>query len=370
MKMESAIRFTDVSLELPTFIGSARLGGGIIDALHSLVTPPKRIFTEVMRDLSFEILRGERVALLGRNGAGKSTLLNMMCGTYPATSGTVEVHGEVSALLNVGLGFNYEATLIENIVLRASAMGQSLAFSRSIVDDVLDFAELRPLAHRRLSTLSAGQRMRLGFAISTQSQPEVLLLDEWIGTGDEQFIKKAKARMVDRVSAAGVVVLASHNVSLLRDVCNRGMLIEGGAVIFDGAIGDAIKEYSSRNHSEVAVVKQDLPVYSGRQKLSKGRFLGLDDMDLQKVFENASEGRYAATFLSPIEFPQLLSKVAVAMERERMWMRSAQGSTRIETFSFESDQVKLVLGLKAVKTMSAANGKVQIFQYHITLTER
>lgn len=205
---------------------------------------PRRRFATLLDDVSFRISEGERVALIGRNGAGKSTLLRTLAGAFEPTAGTVQVTGSRQALLSVGLGFNKEATVQENIYLRASAMGIPSADIRSMVGPVLEFSDLKEVANRRLLTLSTGQKMRLGFAISTMVQHDIMLLDEWLGTGDAQFVRRARGRMMDRVDGSKIVVIASHKRSLLKSLCTRGILLDQGRVVFDGDIAEALAEYA------------------------------------------------------------------------------------------------------------------------------
>lgn len=204
---------------------------------------PQRRFATLLDDISFNVAPGERIALIGRNGAGKSTLLRMLAGAFQPTGGSVKVSGSKQALLSVGLGFNKEATVQENIYLRASAMNIPAQDIRGMVEPVLEFSGLKEVANRRLFTLSSGQKMRLGFAISTMIQHDILLLDEWLGTGDAQFVLRARERMMDRVNGSSIVVIASHKRALLQSLCNRGILVDGGRIVFDGPINQAFAEY-------------------------------------------------------------------------------------------------------------------------------
>lgn len=214
--------------------------------LNAATALPKRHFATLLDDVTFDIEEGDRVALIGSNGAGKTTLLRVLTGAFQPTRGSVDVSGSRQALLNLSLGFNSEGTLHENIYLRATAMGISAAKARVLVHSILDFAELEHLANRRLLTLSSGQRMRLGFAISTSVQHDIMLLDEWFGAGDAQFVKKARGRLVDRVDGSKIVVVASHNTSLAKKLCNRGLVIERGRVVYFGAIEKALSNYAKR----------------------------------------------------------------------------------------------------------------------------
>lgn len=234
--MNAYIRARDIGLDLPLYTQeqrSIRATAGLF--LRAAFQPPRRILRTTLDGISFDIEEGDRVALVGRNGAGKSTLLKVLVGAYPPSRGSLEVGGSRQALLNLSLGFNSEATLVENIVLRGIAMGLKPAQAASIAGEVLEFSELEEKAGHRLRTLSSGQRIRLGFALATAMQNEILIMDEWIGAGDASFIKKAKERIRARVDNAKIVVLASHNASLLKSVCNKALLLEEGRLLaFDG----------------------------------------------------------------------------------------------------------------------------------------
>lgn len=233
-----------VGLDLPIFTQDQRgVRAGLSVLLRAAFQPPKREMREVLTNVSFKLESGDRLAILGRNGAGKSTLLKVLVGAYPPTRGHVEMNGSRQALLNLSLGFNPEATLVENIILRSIAMGISSKQASGIIDEVLDFSELVEKSGHRLRTLSSGQRMRLGFALATALQHEILIMDEWIGTGDAAFVEKAKSRIHSRVNEAQIVVLASHNFSLLRNVCNKGILLEQGEVVAFGEVEKVLTEY-------------------------------------------------------------------------------------------------------------------------------
>lgn len=242
--MTVSIKLNGVGLEVPHFVQPERSVRSWISTLLTAATSRfKRENRVLLHDISFEIGDGERVALIGRNGAGKTTLLRVLAGTLQPTHGALEVTGTRQALLNLGLGFNQEATVRENIFLRGTALGLRPSVIRDLVPQILEFAGLEAVANHRLATLSSGQRMRLGFAVSTSIQNDIMLLDEWFGAGDMEFVRKARARMSDRVAGSRIVVLASHNFKMLREVCARGIVIDAGTVVFDGEIGDAIKAY-------------------------------------------------------------------------------------------------------------------------------
>jgi len=242
--MSVHIRARNISLEVPLYLQSDRSAKSWVKTLLGAATArPKRSFLQVLNNVSFEVEEGDRLALIGRNGAGKSTLLRVLTGAFAPTRGELDIQGTQQALLNISLGFNPQATVMENIYLRGTAMGIRTHDLRQLVEPILEFSELTELAQRRLHTLSSGQKMRLGFAISTSVDQDIILLDEWLGAGDSRFRARAKERMNNQVKGSKIVVLASHDDTLLKTVCNKGLLLHKGNVVFFGAIGEALKQY-------------------------------------------------------------------------------------------------------------------------------
>lgn len=258
--MDAFLNARGVSLDLPLYTQEQRSMRATASVLlRAAFSPPKRELRTTLDDVSFEIKAGDRVAIVGRNGAGKSTLLRVLIGAYPPTRGFIEVNGTRQALLNIALGFSPDATLVENILLRGIAMGMRPAGVSQHVEEILEFAELTEKAGHRLRTLSTGQRMRLGFALATTVQNEILIMDEWIGTGDAGFVERATERLKSRVDNAQIVVLASHSAPLLRQVCNRALLIERGRLIGAGGVEDVLRQYKDLLVAE----KEQSPVNVG-----------------------------------------------------------------------------------------------------------
>jgi lipopolysaccharide transport system ATP-binding protein len=251
--MSVYLRAHGVSLNIPHFVQDTRLATSWLGTiLGASAARPKRVFRPILEDVSFEAEDGDRIALIGRNGAGKSSLLKVLTGAYPPTKGWIEVSGKRQALLNISLGFNDEATVQENILLRGTAMGMSLDRVRELSPEILEFAGLTEAAQHRLHTLSAGQRMRLGFSVSTAAEQDIMLLDEWLGAGDMQFIRKARARMNDKVDGSRIVVLATHNLEIARRVCNKGVVLHRGRVVYSGGVIEAILEYRNLCRADAA----------------------------------------------------------------------------------------------------------------------
>ncbi len=255
--MQARISAQQLTLDVPAFLQRERPASGWAGMfLSAAFEPPKRQLLRLLDRIDLDIRDGDRVAILGRNGAGKSTLLRVLNRVYQPTSGTIEVRGSCQALLNMSLGFNGEATVRENVYLRGVAMDLHSSFLRRHMDEILEFAGLQEKAGHRLRTLSSGQRLRLGFAISTSVQHDIILMDEWVGTGDANFMARATERMQNRVSGSRIVVLASHSVGLLRDVCNKGVVLEAGRLVFAGEITESLGMY----HELLAKIRDNQPI--------------------------------------------------------------------------------------------------------------
>lgn len=237
-----ALRAHEVSLELPLDSQSAGLGRPL--GLRSAVSGTFRRYVTVLNRISFAAQEGDRIALLGLNGAGKSTLLRVLNGAFRPTSGRVEAQGAMQSLLNSTLGFAEQGSVAENVMLRGTAMGLRRAQVQQALADILDFAGLRERAQHRLHALSTGQRMRLGFAISTCVQPDILLMDEWIATGDAAFAERARSRLTQRFERSRIVVMASHGTDLQRRMCNKALVLDGGRLRYYGDLAQGIDVYA------------------------------------------------------------------------------------------------------------------------------
>ena len=193
--------------------------------------------------LDLDIRAGDRVAIVGANGAGKTTLLRVLAGIYPPTAGSIDVLGRCLSLFDLSAGFDEEATGYENIMRRGLVIGAR----RSEIDarraEIAEFTELGARLDLPLRTYSSGMMLRLIFAVATAVEGEIVLLDEWIGVGDQQFRKKARRRLDEIVARAGILVLASHDVDLIRSTCNRAILLEEGRITVSGTTEEVLERY-------------------------------------------------------------------------------------------------------------------------------
>lgn len=254
--MTTYLRVRNVTLELPQELqGDNDFAGG---SLGATLKATRYRYSTVLSRISFDATDGDRIGILGLNGAGKTTLLRVLNGGLPPTSGTVERKGTLQSLLNPMLGFNEQASLAENVVLRATAMGLRYRQIQPRLNDILAFAGLEERASHRLHLLSAGQRLRLGFAISTAVQPDILVMDEWLSAGDATFIERAQARMRDRFQGSRIVVLATHSTGLLRAACNKALVLHNGRMRFLGAVDEGIADYRQLVSTTSAAMRKQL----------------------------------------------------------------------------------------------------------------
>jgi ABC-2 type transport system ATP-binding protein/lipopolysaccharide transport system ATP-binding protein len=196
-----------------------------------------------LRNVSFHLKDGDRVGLIGRNGCGKTTLLRTVAGIYEPTAGQVRVAGQTCAILDLMLGMDMDATGIENIYLRAYAVGISRKEISNIEREIADFTELGAHLKYPVRTYSAGMVLRLAFSASLIAPHEIMLLDEVIGVGDASFIQKARARLDDVIARSRIVVVASHSVELLESMCNKGIYLRDGCLVEFASIQETVAAY-------------------------------------------------------------------------------------------------------------------------------
>ena len=199
-------------------------------------------------DLSFEIKKGEAVAFLGHNGAGKSTALKMVTGVAHPSSGKVTVNGRVSALLELGAGFDGKLTGRENLELRSQVLGMKRAEFKQLEEQIIEFAELGLYIDQPMKTYSSGMKARLGFAFASAIDPDILVVDEVLSVGDRAFKRKCMDRMREIMSKEGVTVLfVTHESNAAQEFCTRGIVLDKGKAVFDGPIKEAVKYYEQNS---------------------------------------------------------------------------------------------------------------------------
>ncbi len=209
-------------------------------------------FTEfwALTDVSFEVKEGERIGILGFNGAGKSTLLKVIAGVLKPTKGSVEVNGVIAPLLELGAGFDMNYSGSENIYLYGATMGYSRKYIQERYQQIVDFAELGEFIDVPVKNYSSGMRARLGFAIATAVDPQVLILDEVLSVGDAKFKKKSEAKIMSMFDKGVTVLFVSHNTAQVRRLCTKAVLLEKGRVIASGTADEVCDIYDSKVKSK------------------------------------------------------------------------------------------------------------------------
>ena len=205
--------------------------------------PPLERDFWALKNVSFEIKQGESVGFIGRNGAGKSTILKLLAGVTKANSGTVQVNGNVAAMIEVGAGFHPELTGRENIFLNGSILGMSKAQIEERYDSIVAFAEIEQFMDTPVKHYSSGMYVRLGFAIAAHTDPDIYLIDEVLSVGDEGFQEKCLNVLARHKAAGKTMILVSHSMDKVAEVCDRCVYVSQGEVRYDGVPLDAIKAY-------------------------------------------------------------------------------------------------------------------------------
>jgi ABC-2 type transport system ATP-binding protein/lipopolysaccharide transport system ATP-binding protein len=242
----AAITFHNVGVNIPIFdvsraslkkalIGRAIGGRFAQSGAHLSVT--------ALKGINFEAHDGDRIALVGDNGSGKSTLLRVASKVYPPTSGTVNITGNISPMFDATLGMSMDATGLENIQIAGTIWGLTRSQIKNSAEDIADFTELGDFLKLPVRTYSNGMMLRLAFAIATTRDPEILLIDEIIGVGDNAFFEKAFARMLKLVERSRILMIAAHADDILRRLCNKAVWLSHGSLAGHGDINSVLADY-------------------------------------------------------------------------------------------------------------------------------
>lgn len=203
-----------------------------------------------LRDISFEVRKGDRVGIMGLNGAGKSTLLKVVSGVLKATEGSVETHGRIAPLLELGAGFDRQYTGAENIFLYGAMLGYSKEFLEEKYKEIVKFSELGSFINVPVKNYSSGMRARLGFSVATIVEPDILILDEVLSVGDAKFRKKCERRVQSMFDKGVTVIFVSHSTQQVLRMCNKGILLEQGRLIAQGNVDEVVSFYEAKMEME------------------------------------------------------------------------------------------------------------------------
>ncbi len=240
--MSKVIEAVAVSLEYPIYSVKAQslrnavmnlaVGGTLLKNSSDI------IFVKALNNVTFSLSEGDRLGIVGHNGAGKTTLLKVLAGVYEPTRGMLNLRGRISSMVDIGLGVDGNLTGRENIINMGRRRGFTTRQIVAKIPEIVEFSDLGQFIDLPFKTYSAGMSARLVFGVATCFEPDILLLDEWIGAGDSGFVEKAKAKMNDILAKSRVMVLATHNVDMIRDICNKILVLEHGNQLFFGDVAD------------------------------------------------------------------------------------------------------------------------------------
>ena len=237
--MLQALRFNHVTKTFVHHAGRMLLRDRVIE----MIKPTQRTRFEALKDVSFDLAPGESLGLIGANGAGKSTILNMATGLALPDHGSISVNGRVTALLELGAGFHPDLTGAENVRVNAAMMGMTRRQMVARFDEIVDFSGVREFINEPLRVYSAGMTMRLAFSVAIAVDPELLLIDEVLGVGDQAFFARCMEKIRSFQAGGKTIVLASHSVDLLTMLCQKALWLERGRIVIQGAAAEVIAAY-------------------------------------------------------------------------------------------------------------------------------
>jgi len=224
---EPALRFSHVTKTFPHHSGRKLFRERLVD----FVRPGQVDRFTAVDDVSFEVERGESLGLMGANGAGKSTILNLATGLALPDSGSIQIHGRVAALLELGSGFHFDLTGAENVRINAALMGLTRRQTQKRYEEIVEFSGVRGFIDEPLRTYSAGMTMRLAFAVAVHTEPDVLVIDEVIGVGDQEFYERCLEKIRAFQSEGKTILLASHALDLITMLCQRALWLDHGRIL-------------------------------------------------------------------------------------------------------------------------------------------
>ena len=239
----------ELSIEVKNISLSFEVGNDKIDNLKEYVirsikrNKEKRTHFQALKDINFKIYKGEKVGIIGYNGAGKSTLLNVITGIYPPETGEVKTYGRISPLLALGAGFDHNYSGRENIYLNGAILGYDKQFLESKYDEIVEFSELGEFIDFPVKNYSSGMLAKLGFSIATIVEPDILIIDEVLGVGDVNFQKKSSDKIRSLMDKGTTVLLVSHSIPQIRQLCDKAIWIDQGRIVEIGEVNEVCNHY-------------------------------------------------------------------------------------------------------------------------------
>ncbi|WP_062542104.1 ABC transporter ATP-binding protein [Rufibacter tibetensis] len=244
MEKEFAIEAKNIS---KTFHISEDSHNTVKHRLFNIFNPTRNRNVPAVKNMSFEIMKGECIGLLGRNGCGKSTLVKLLAGVYPSDSGQIRINGS-TMLMNLGVGMSHELTARENVYVSGSVLGLRIKEIDAIFNEIIEFAELEEFIDTKIKFFSSGMVARLAFSIAVKAGADIMFLDEIFAVGDVKFQEKAIKVFESSWIEGKTVILVSHSMEVIRQYCNRAAFLKHGELVFYGNTDKAIELYMEDNH--------------------------------------------------------------------------------------------------------------------------
>ncbi|MBA4749549.1 MAG: ABC transporter ATP-binding protein [Alphaproteobacteria bacterium] len=293
----------------------------------------KKLYHEfwAVKDISFDVKAGETVGILGRNGGGKSTLLQLVCGTLNPTQGSIDTVGSIAALLELGSGMNPTFTGLENIVILSEIMGISKDHFEEILPRIIEFADIGEFINQPVKTYSSGMAVRLAFAVSVAREPNILVVDEALSVGDEAFRRKCFAR-IEKLRENGTTLLfVSHADSLVTQICDRALLLDGGELLQDGVPADVVRSYH-RVLFSLPSKRQEI-----REAIKSGEFVSTvkESSKEEAQKQRHSESLELETYLDDFVSKSIVSYPVRGAEIVDPYLRNKKGKRVNQLVAFE-----------------------------------
>ena len=242
---DTVIKVDNVSIKFPkTRVTLGTVEGSIMKLAKFGKT--QEDFFVALNGINLEVNEGEILGIIGPNGSGKSTLLRTISGIYRPDEGSIKSKGQITLMAGLGIGFNVNLSGRENVYLYGSILGNSNEIMSGLMESIIDFSGLNGFIDQPLRTYSSGMRARLGFSIASAVKPDILLIDEVLSVGDQEFRKKSMARILEIVEGSKTVIIVSHNFTIMEQMCTRLIMIEKGKIIANGNPVEVIAEYSKK----------------------------------------------------------------------------------------------------------------------------
>ncbi len=280
----------------------------LVGQVNDRTSEAKQDYVWALKDNNFEVKQGEVLGIIGKNGAGKSTLLKLISQITSPTEGSIKAKGRIASLLEVGTGMHPEMTARENIYLNGAILGMSKKEISSKFDEIIEFAGCKLYMDTPLKRFSSGMRVRLGFAVAAFLEPEILIVDEVLAVGDAEFQKKAIGKMKDVSRGGGRTVLfVSHNMSSVKSLCSRAIVLEHGQIRFDGEVNEAIHRYLTEGSVDGVYEYKE---FSGDDKNTSNEFVQINSIGIKAVGKHYGEPMNINNELSlVIDYTKKLSDV-------------------------------------------------------------